>query len=167
MPDSPEASFVESGSCLTFTDMSDPFSTAAGVVGILAFGGAVSKVLYGFFMSIHDAPSVTRDLASALCTLNICLGQIQEVLLDPRFISEADDQSVTALQECLGRCSTLFSDIENKVKSSGLADPSQKAIKKGWESVKLSFNEQDMAEHLRRIEAEKSTLTLVLDAFTA
>jgi len=147
--------------------MSDPLSIAAGVAGIVALAGTVSKTFYQFFASIHDAPAMVRDLATALVTLNIALGQVQENLLNPRFVAAADDEHVASLQSCLVSCTALFSEVAAKVERSGLAANQINLAKKAWESVKWSFNEEEIANCLRRVEAEKSTLLLVVDVFAA
>ena len=145
----------------------DPFSLAASVASVVAFAGAVSKTCYQFFQSIHDAPAAARDLVSALYTLNIALSQVQGTLLDPRFVAEADDQHVESLQNCLTSCTTVFDAVRTKVERSGLGRDDQKLLRKAWESVKASFNDDEMREFLRRIEREKTTLLLVIDIFSA
>ena len=147
--------------------MSDPFSIAAGVAGIVALAGTVSKTCYQFFRSIYDAPAIARDLATALVTLNIALCQVQENLLNPRFVADSDDGHVASLQKCLESCAALLGEIQTKVVRSGLAAENVNMTKKGWESVKWSFTEEEIANCLRRVEAEKSTLLLVVNVFAA
>jgi hypothetical protein len=147
--------------------MSDPLSVASGVAGLICLGSTAGKLFYSFFMSTIGAPSSARSLASALFSLNTSLGQVQEVLLDPNFIQHSNDQDVVALENCLTRCTGLFNGIESRVRKSGLAEQEQGKGKKAWESVKWVFKEGYMEETLRSIADEKSTLSLVLDTFTA
>ncbi len=147
--------------------MSYPLSIAAGVAGLVALAGTTSKCFYQFFRSIYNAPATARDLASALYTLKIALGQIQENLLNPRFVAVAEDDQIASLEACMTSCVTIFSDIQAKVNKSGLADAQQNPVKKTWESVRASYNEDDLRESLRRVEAEKTTLLLVVDIFSA
>jgi len=147
--------------------MADPLSIAAGVAGLVALAGTVSKTFYQFFASIHDAPASVRDLATALVTLNIALGQVQENLLNPRFVADADDEYIASLQRSLEGCTALFSEVQTKVDRSGLSANQISTVKKAWESVKWSFQEEEIASCLRRVETEKSTLLLVVDVFAA
>lgn len=143
--------------------MSDPLSIAAGVAGIVALAGTVSKTFYQFFASIHDAPATVRDLATALVTLSIALGQVQENLLNPCSVVDADDEHVHHCRCCLVSCTALSSEVDR----SGFSANQATLAKKAWESVKWSFNEEVVANCLRRVEAEKSTLLLAVDVFAA
>ncbi|MCJ1252175.1 hypothetical protein MMC30_009414 [Trapelia coarctata] len=147
--------------------MSDPLSIAAGVAGIVALAGTVSKTFYQFFASIHDAPAMVRDLATALVTLNIALGQVQENLLNPRFVVDAGDEHVTSLHACLESCTGLLSEVQAKVEQSGLSADQVSLAKKSWESIKWSFNDEQIANCLPSVEAENTTLLLVVDVFAA
>ena len=147
--------------------MSDPLSIAAGVAGLIALAGTTSKLFYQFFRSIHDAPSIARDLTSTLYTLNIALSQIQGSLLRPDFVSVADDEQLKAIQNCLKSCTATFDMVRTRVEASGLAVNDQPVLKKGWASVKASFNEEQMQDCLRRVESEKTTLLLVVEIFSA
>jgi hypothetical protein len=117
-------------------------------------------------MSAVGAPGFARGLASAIFTLNTSFGQVQEVLLDPNFVRQTNDKDMEALQECLVRCTTLLSDIDSRIRKTGLAEDSQSGVKKTWESIKMVYKEDDIEDALRRITEEKATLALILDAFT-
>ncbi|PSN62797.1 hypothetical protein BS50DRAFT_592047 [Corynespora cassiicola Philippines] len=147
--------------------MTDPLSVAGSVAGLIALGGSTSKMFYQFFRSIHDAPANARELASGLFSLNIVLGQVQEVLLNPDFVQQSEDREAEALGECLTRCTTLLTAIEKKVTRSGLTENQQKIIKKAWSSVRWSFSEDEMSEYRQQAEEEKASLAIVLNAFTA
>ena len=147
--------------------MSDPLSIAASVAGLLAFSGTVSKSVFQFVTSIKDAPEDARNLLRSLYTLNIALGQIQQNLLDPDFVSETNDKDVEELQQCLANCTTVFSQLQEKVEECGMGVQGQHLLRKTWESVKWSFTDDIMDDLLRRIEAEKATLQLLISAFTA
>ncbi|CZR67888.1 uncharacterized protein PAC_17787 [Phialocephala subalpina] len=147
--------------------MADPLSIASGVAGLICLAGSVSKLFYNFYSSVAGAPENARDLASALFALNSSLSQVQEVLLDRNFVKETKDKDVDALENCLKRCTKLFSDVEANVGRSGLAEPNQGLAKKSWESVKWSYSEEEIEKALRMIAGEKAYLSLILDAFTA
>jgi hypothetical protein len=147
--------------------MLDPLSTAASVAGLIALAGTISKSLYQFFCSIYDAPSIARELTSALYTLNIALSQIQGSFIHANFVAVADDTQLEAIQNCLTSCTAAFDMIRTRVDASGLATSDSPVIKKAWASVKASFNEEQMQDCLRRIESEKTTLLLVVDIFSA
>jgi hypothetical protein len=147
--------------------MTDPFSIAAGVAGIVAFAGTISKDFYQFYRSIHDAPAIARDLTASLYSLNIALSQIQGALIDPSFVAVSDDEQLVALQECLASCTAAFEQISTRVQLSGLAGNNQKWVRKAWESVKASFNEEQMEDCLQKVERGKSTLSLLLEIFSA
>lgn len=147
--------------------MLDILATAAGVAGLIALAGTTSKSFYQFFCSIHDAPSIARELTSALYTLNIALSQIQGSLIHPNFVSGADDAQLEAIQNCLTSCTAAFDTVRTRVEASGLATSELPVIKKAWASVKASFSEEQMQDCLRRMESEKMTLLLVVDIFSA
>ena len=147
--------------------MTDPFSIAAGVAALVALAGATSKTFYQFFRSIYNAPDTARELATALYTLNVALSQLQQSLLNPKFVSVGDDEQITAIEECLAGCTAAFDKIRTRIESSGLASKDQTFPKKAWEAVKASFNEEDMKDCLGRVEREKTTLILIVGVFSA
>lgn len=146
--------------------MTDPFSTAAGVAGLVALAGTTSKTFYQFFRSVYDAPDAARNLATALYALNVALSQLQQSLLDPKFISVDDDDQITAIEDCLASCIAAFDTIRTRLEASGLASNEQTFPKKAWEAVKASFSEKQMKDCLDRIEREKTTLTLIVGVFS-
>ena len=146
--------------------MADPFSIAAGVAGLVALAGTTSKTFYQFFRSIYNAPDAARNLANALYTLNIALSQLQQSLLDPKFVSLGDDDQIIAIEDCLASCTAAFDTIRIRIEASGLASTEQTFPKKTWEAVKASFNEQQMKDCLDRVEREKTTLTLIVGVFS-
>ena len=101
--------------------MIDPLSIAASVAGIVALSGTVSKSFFQFFRSIYDAPSAVRDLASALYTLNIALAQVQGSLLDPKFVTVADDEQLNAIVACLASCKLVFESLNAELEKLGPA----------------------------------------------
>lgn len=125
--------------------MADPLSIASSVAGLVATAGTVSKLFYQFFQSIHDASSTARDLARTLYTLNLALSQIQETLLDPDFVSVADDKQLEAIQESLASCTATFGTVEARVSGSGLTTTNQELIRKAWSSVQAWFTETKCA----------------------
>jgi len=153
--------------------MSDPLSIAASVAGLLSLAGTASKSIFQFISSIADAPEQARHLTRELYALNVALGQVQGSLLDPRFSTENDDSSdISMLHECLASCTTVFSELENRLRNAGLTEESLGSrsvgsFQRGWKSVKWSFTDDELRELLRRVEAEKATLGLINNAFTA
>jgi hypothetical protein len=157
----------------TATTMSDPLSIAASVAGLLSLAGTASKSIFQFISSIADAPEQARHLTRELYALNVALGQVQGSLLDPRFSTENDDSSdISMLHECLASCTTVFSELENRLRNAGLTEESLGSrsvgsFQRGWKSVKWSFTDDELRELLRRVEAEKATLGLINNAFAA
>jgi hypothetical protein len=145
--------------------MSDPLSVASGVAGLLCLGAATSKHFYSLFTSAVGAPSFARSLASALFTLNTSFGQVQEALLDPDFVQQSNDRDIDDLEGCLGRCTELLSDMDSRIRRTGLAELSQSGPLRTWESIKMIYKEDELEEALRRITEEKATLALIFDAF--
>ena len=147
--------------------MTDPFSIAAGVAALVALAGTTSKSFYQFFRSIYNAPDAARDLATALYTLNGALSQLQQSLLDRKFVRVGDDVQIIPIQDCLANCTAAFDTILARIEASGLASNEQSLPEKAWEAVKASFNEDRMKDCLNRIEREKTTLILMVDVFSA
>ncbi|KAL9612437.1 MAG: hypothetical protein Q9167_002985 [Letrouitia subvulpina] len=147
--------------------MTEPLSVAASVAGIVALSGSVSKFFLQFYRSIHDAPPVARDLASALYTLNIALSQIQGSLLNPKFVAVADDDQLDAIEACLASCLVVFESLDSKLEASGLARQDLAIFTKSWASVKAYFNEEQISDYTRRVEREKTTLLVVVGNFSA
>lgn len=150
--------------------MADPLSVAASVAGLVALVGTVSKSGFQFFSSIKDAPDNAKNLVRSLYTLNVALGQIQQNLLDPDFVSETNDKDVEDLQQCLASCTAVFTQLQTKIEDCGLGTQGQHLPRKTWESIKWSFTDDALKDILRRVEAEKATLQLhelLISAFTA
>ena len=146
--------------------MTDPFSIAASVASLVALAGTTSKTFYQFFRSRYNAPDAARDLATALYTLNVALSQLQQSLLDPKFVRVGDDEQITAIEECLASCTAVFDTIRARIEASGLASNERTFLKKSWEAVKASFNEEQRQDSLNRIEREKTTLILIVGVFS-
>ena len=147
--------------------MADPLSVAGSVAGLVALTGTISKSVFQFFSSIKNAPENARHLVRSLYSLSIALGQIQQNLLDPDFVSEAEDKDVENLQQCLASCTAVFSQLQKKVEGSELGLDGPNPLRKTWESVNWSFTGEALEDLLRRVEAEKATLQLLTSAFTA
>ena len=147
--------------------MIDPLSIAANVAGIVAFSGAVSKLFFQFFRSIRDAPSVVRDLASALYTLNIALAQVQGSLLNPEFAAVADDEQLDAIEACLASCKLVFESLNAELEKIGSAANGTALFEKLWASVKMYLSEEQILDYMRRVERERTTLLLVISNFSA
>ena len=142
--------------------MTDPFSIAADVPALVALAGTTSKTFYQFFRSITDAPDAAKNLATASHTLNVALFQLQQSLLDPRFVRVGDDEQITVIEDCLASCTAAFDTIRARIEASGLASNEQTFPTKAWEAVKASFNEEQMKDCLDGIEREKTILILVV-----
>ena len=146
--------------------MTDPLSIAAGVAALVALAGTTSKTFHQIFRSTYDAPDAARDLATALYTLNVARSQLQQSLLDPKFVRVSDDEQIIVVEDCLASCTAIFDTIRARIEASGLASNEQTFPKKAWEAVKASFNEEQMKVCLDRIEREKTTLILVVGVFS-
>ncbi|SLM40333.1 hypothetical protein LPUS_11089 [Lasallia pustulata] len=146
--------------------MTDPLSIAASVASLVAFAGAISKEVFQFFSSIKNAPENARVLVSALYSLNVTLGQVQTNLLDSRFVADHDGEDFKALNVCLVNCTAILSELERKVQKSGLGEATKARPTRLRDAVQWSYTDDEIAEYLRRVEAEKGTLSIALEAFT-
>ena len=77
-----------------------------------------------------------------------------------------DDEQITAIEECLASCTAVFDTIRARIEASGLASNERTFLKKSWEAVKASFNEEQMQDSLNMIEREKTTLILIVGVFS-
>jgi hypothetical protein len=118
------------------------------------------------FRSVYEVPSNAIDVASALFSLTIALGQVQEVRLDQNFVPLSEEHEVMGLGKCLGGCTELLPFIERKSKQPECIGETLEAISKGWDGVQWSFTQDELAELLAQAEAGKTNLTLILNAFT-
>lgn len=146
--------------------MADPLSIAASVAGLVALAGTVSNKVFLFFSSIIDAPENARVLVSALYSLNVTLGQVQTNLLDSRFVADHDGEDFKALHVCLISCTAILSELEHKVHNSGFGEVTRGRATRLWDAAQWSYTDDELAEYLRRVEAEKSTLSIAIEAFT-
>ncbi|KAI5809474.1 hypothetical protein BZA77DRAFT_328422 [Pyronema omphalodes] len=104
--------------------MFDPctlFSIASSVAGILSLAGSVSKTALQFISSIIDASENARQLVREISSLSIVLSQVQGNILHPDLGNALEHEThFQQLEECLVRCTEVFSALDQKVRASGI-----------------------------------------------
>lgn len=144
--------------------MGDPFSAAASVAGLISLCGSASKLFYWVISSIADAPDEVKSITRSLYGMNIALCQLQNILLDLSSVTQNHLDDLEDIERLVVHCVELFSVVENQLKGVHQAGSEELTIRRFWHQVKHVFEERKMKDALARLEIEKGTLHLLLNA---
>lgn len=142
----------------------DPFSITTGVLGLLGTAATVIKFLDTVKSTIQDAPrAVTwalaevRDVNSAISRLHGLFEHIDSIPQDARALVTVQDAAVT-----VSELVTSFDDLVDVLKPFGLSNPASMTT---WDKAKWARRQDDVAKVIMRIQARKTSLTLMLNIF--
>ncbi|KAI9769608.1 MAG: hypothetical protein M1839_003610 [Geoglossum umbratile] len=137
--------------------MAYPLSTTANILATIGFTAGLSRLLYGFFSSVRDAPSEIRRLAAELEALSTTFAGI-----------EALDRELPARnafsRDFLGRlrnCMADFEELEKRVRKSEKR-LGQNPVTKIWARVQWPYRELVMAQFTKRVQSYHVTFSLAL-----
>ena len=137
----------------------DPLSVSASIIGILGAAAKVSSVLITFVKNTKAAPKLTQAVLADVNGLSTVLSHLQTYLMGTA--SPARSRASLILVEqvlvTLAECVTTFSELEDVLGTSKHA-----AEMDTLSRVKWATKESKVADIQRRLQSNKSSLTLML-----
>ncbi|OTA82916.1 hypothetical protein M434DRAFT_84320 [Hypoxylon sp. CO27-5] len=144
--------------------MGDPFSIAAGVVGILAPTVHYTRVLLDDLQNIFDAPEVVEDLKGDLRSVHLTLESL-------RAVKEAEwaaaspstlEQSKMIITSCKDSCTKLKADLDRWTRhsSSGRLSWQDRAIVGFWKQSRIKSMSKQLQKYQIALNLVASTATL-------
>lgn len=139
--------------------MSDPFSLAASITGIVSIGLHITHVVAQFVGDTRSAPKSIR-------ALGVELGVLCNILEKVRTMAEGCTPHAPVLQshvlvQILEGMKVDFEDL-SEILGAHTSTPSDSVLRQGWKQVRWVFRESEVADLRRSIEAYKSSLLLTL-----
>ena len=138
--------------------MTDPFSAATGLAGLIALAGEVISKCYKYGCALSGAPGEARRLVSEVTELSGILVGVQALV---RQSSLPEYQLENPLKNCLAVLQTLASKLQ---KHSPNADSSsgKRAVKR----LLWPMRKSDTDELITAIERHKSSLSLSMSSLS-
>ena len=137
----------------------DPLSVSASIIGLLGAAAKVSSVLLTFVKKTRNAPDSAQELISEVNSVTAVLTHLQKYLLNSAGTARSRaslilvDQVVVTLSECV----ITFSKLEELLGTS--RDDNEWKI---LDRMKWALEESSTSSILRRLERNKTSLTLML-----
>ena len=134
----------------------DPLSVSASIIGVLGAAAKVSSVLMTFAQNTKAAPKLAQTVLADINGLSAVLSHLQTYLLGTRTPSKSRaslilvEQVIVTLTECVITFSEL-EDVLGTSKDMGVLD-----------RIKWAMRESKISEIQRRLQSDKSLLTLML-----
>ncbi|RDW87384.1 hypothetical protein BP5796_03078 [Coleophoma crateriformis] len=133
--------------------MADPPSVTASTIAVAGLAYASSRVLYEFISTIRDTPHVFQELNQYVAALN----------LDGRGgrLSESQVACLQEVKPTLEGCDAACKDFKTQMEE--LTAHSQGGRRSFKDSIKLNFQNKNIADFRMRVVAWKESLALALD----
>lgn len=134
----------------------DPLSVSASIIGVLGAAAKVSSVLITFAQNTRAAPKLAQTVLADINGLSTVLSHLQTYLLGNTTPSKSRashilvEQVIVTLIECVITFSEL-EDVLGTSKDMGVLD-----------RIKWVMKESKISEIQRRLQSDKSLLTLML-----
>jgi predicted nucleic acid-binding Zn-ribbon protein len=142
--------------------MADPLSIAASVIAVAGLAFSSSKALFELISTIHDAPSVFRNLNQDITALGQILDALRTTLSDrAATMSEGQMACLRAVEQPLEGCDLACKDFRTKVE--GLTIHSRDGKRSLRDGVKLRFQSKSIEDFQTKIASWKASLALALD----
>ena len=137
----------------------DPLSVSASIVGILSAATKVSSVLYNFVQNAKGAPKLAQTVLAEVNGLSTALGHLQTHILGLATSSKSRASFILVEQVIvtLADCVTTFSELEAVLGTARVE--SELCV---LDRVKWASKESKIADIQRRLQSNKSSLTLML-----
>ncbi|RDW73400.1 hypothetical protein BP6252_07307 [Coleophoma cylindrospora] len=142
--------------------MADPLSVTASAIAVAGLAFASSRALYDFISAIRDAPQAFQDLNQYVAALSQVLNTLKTDL-DGRGgrLSESQVACLQAVKPTLEGCDVACKEFKTKIEE--LTAHSQGGKRSFKTSIKLSFQNKNIADFRMRLVAWKESLALALD----
>ena len=134
----------------------DPLSVSASIIGVLAAAAKVSSVLITFAQNTKAVPRLAQTVLADITGLSTVLSHLQTYLLGNTTPSKSRaslilvEQVIVTLTECVITFSEL-EDVLGTSKDMGVLD-----------RIKWAMKESKISDIQRRLQSDKSSLTLML-----
>ena len=141
----------------------DPLSVSAAIIGLLSAAAKVTMLLVTLVNSAKEAPQSVQSVLTEVSDISACLGQLQVFLtgMKPASRCRASLIMVEQVVVILAGCVSTFSELE-AVTERLKTDLPLRALEK----LKWARREGDISKILRRLQASKSSLNLILAVLT-
>lgn len=132
---------------------------SASIIGILGAAAKVSSVLTTFVRNTKAAPKLAQTVLVDVNGLSTVLSHLQTYLLGTASPTRSRASLILVEQVLvtLADCVTTFSELENVLGSS-----KHDAEMDTWNRIKWATKESKVADIQRRLQSNKSSLTLML-----
>ena len=140
---------------LHHTEMGDPFSIAAGAVGIVAAGVQLSSSLYDICEKISTAQNDIENIAGDLSFFVIIVDELSKIFKSPKKVYSPELE--TSVRKIIERCRTIFKQIKRMIGKTADVPKLQLKAKVAW-----VFRESKVRETRANLDSLKSTLGLIL-----
>lgn len=143
--------------------MADPLSVAASVVGLLTAAVQVSTFLYNVIRKSRDAPKSATKLRNSVEDIRNVLEQLQRYLDGGRPAQRSRTALIMVEQvtATLASCVTTFDDLKTFAATLQSESKMGLLVRARW-----VFKEEALHDFQTRLEAQKSSMTLMLTILT-
>jgi hypothetical protein len=135
----------------------DPLSIGSAVIGLIAGTSRIAPLLHHFIVHTRNAPKTASQILDELNSIAAALQQLQTYVLNAAGAPSARRSmlSLNNIIATLTACVTTYSDLDSVV---------QKCLDKhgSVRRAKWIINETEIVELVQRVQAHKSSLTLML-----
>ena len=143
--------------------MADPLSVAASVVGLLAAGAQITKVLTKVMTEARDAPDECRKIKSEVDDIRNVLTQLQLFVVGTSCATKSRTSLILVDQVLvtLAACVTTFSELDTFAKDLQ-SDHTMGILNR----LRWASKDKEIQAVLQRLESHKSSLTLMMTILT-
>ena len=141
----------------------DPLSISASIVGITTAAVQVSHLLREFIHHAGGAPASARGVLQEVTGVYLCLQQLQDYLLGKQEVAQSRKSMVLIEQVVIifTDCVSAFSQLEQTMEGLRTGENMRKIDK-----VKWAMKEAAVSKIQHRLQASKTSLTLMLSILT-
>lgn len=141
----------------------DPLSISASIVGITTAAVQVSHLLREFIHHAGGAPASARGVLREVTGVHLCLQQLQDYLLGKQEVAQSRKSMVLIEQVVIifTDCVSAFSQLEQIMEGLRTGENMRKIDK-----VKWAMKEAAVSKIQHRLQASKTSLTLMLSILT-
>ena len=138
--------------------MTDPFSVATGVAGIISLAGLAIGQCYRYGCGVSNAPEEAKRLVSEVTGLSGVLVGVQGLV-------KQSDQSGQPTETVLKGCRAVLEDLSLKLQKHS-PGASKKSSKRAMNRLLWPLRKGDTEELIVALERHKNALSLALDTLS-
>ena len=141
----------------------DPLSISASTIGIMTAVAQVSHLLKAFIDGACEAPASARGVRMEITGISACLDQLQGFLLG-NVEADKNRRSLILIEQVVivfTDCVSTFSELEQTLESLQTGEHMRVIDRLKWSS-----KERSISKILTRLQASKTSLSLMLNILT-